>query len=73
MKKENTGKDKSSSIEFQCRYCLKTVTTIRDRKDEHPVGWKCITKESDEGIENFYLCPACMTRYRSSQAEYRNS
>ena len=73
MKKESTGKAEPGAIEFQCRYCSKTILTSGDKKNEHPVGWKCITKESDEGIENFYLCPDCMNRYRSSQAEYRNN
>ena len=73
MRKENRGKAEPRPIEFQCRYCSKTVSAIGERKDEHPTGWKCITKESDEGIENFYLCPDCMNRYRSSQAAYRNN
>ena len=73
MKKAQSGKAEPGAIAFQCGYCSKTVSIIGDRKDEHPTGWKCITKESDEGIENFYLCPDCMNRYRVSQAEYRNS
>ena len=73
MKKKNTGKTGSSATEFQCRYCSKTIIIVENKKDEHPIGWKCITKESDEGIDNFYLCPDCMNRYRLSQAAYRNN
>ena len=73
MKKKNTGKAEPSAIEFQCRYCTKTILFLGDTKEEHPIGWQSITKESDEGIENFYLCPDCMNRYRSSQAQCGNN
>lgn len=68
MKKGHAAEPEQSSTQFQCRYCSKTVIITGDTKSERPPGWKYITKESDEGIDSFHLCPDCMNRYRAEQA-----
>ena len=68
MKKGHAAEREQSSTQFQCRYCSKTVIITGETKGERPPGWKYITKESDDGIDSFHLCPDCMNRYRAEQA-----
>ena len=63
MKRRETGKQEIGFIGVHCKYCARTIDTALDESNLHVSGWKSITKESEDCVESFYLCPDCFSRY----------
>jgi len=64
MRRREVGKQEARVVEVRCKYCTKTIDTAVDKKDLYSSGWKLITKESEDRVESFYLCPHCFSRYK---------
>jgi len=67
MRRREAREQEARVVEVQCKYCAKTINTAVDKNDLHSGGWKLITKESDDCVESFYLCPHCFSRYRGGE------